>query len=57
MKIELLDNFRGKHPGDVIDWPDPMAQILIDSGRAKPAGEVKEAEPVKDKMQRKAKTK
>jgi len=61
MYIELLDNFRGKKPGDRIHWPDNMAQILIDQKRAK---EVKEGAPVKafesapvDKMQRKSKQK
>lgn len=34
MRIKLTDHFRGKKPGDVIDWPDPMASILIDAGRA-----------------------
>lgn len=59
MRIKLLDSFRGKKAGDVIDWPDPMAQILIAQKRAevyveKAAAETKqvEAAPV-DKMQRK----
>lgn len=59
MKIKLTDHFRGKKPGEVIDWPDPMAKILIDSGRAVqyedgPADKAIDAAPV-DKMQRKPK--
>lgn len=59
MLIELLDSFRGKKPGDVIDWPDPMAQILIDSKRArlakaKPVQEERAVDaPTVDKMIRK----
>ena len=63
MLIKLLDNFRGKKPGDVIDWPDPMAQILIDNKRAviakgetkvQPKQQEKEIdEPPADKMVRK----
>jgi hypothetical protein len=39
MLIELLDNFRGKSIGSVIEWPDVMAQHLIDAGRAKRAAQ------------------
>lgn len=59
MLIELLDSFRGKPAGAVIEWPDPMAQILIDNKRAKLAkdnpvqeGKAIDASPV-DKMVRK----
>ena len=59
MLIELVDNFRGKKIGDVIDWPDHMARILIEQKRAvavkeKIAASEKalEAAPV-DKMMRK----
>lgn len=61
MRIELLDFFRGKKPGEVIEWPDPMAQILIDTKRAKRVdGEAVAKEisaPTADKMQRKSKSK
>ena len=66
MLIELKDNFRGKKPGDVIDWPEPMARILIDQKRAVAfdpgktirlsQGKAVDAPPV-DKMQRKVKGK
>lgn len=58
MLIQLTDFFRGKKPGDIIDWPDPMAQILIDNKRAVPAGDPVENKAVDsapvDKMQRRA---
>ena len=61
MRIELLDFFRGKKPGEVIEWPDPMAQILIDTKRAKRVDDVAVAKeisaPTADKMQRKSKSK
>ena len=34
MLIKLTDHFRGKKPGDIIDWNDLGAQILIDQKRA-----------------------
>ena len=42
MLIKLTDHFRGKKPGEVIDWPEPMADILIRQKRAVPAEPVKE---------------
>lgn len=58
MLIELLDNFRGKPIGSVIEWPDVMAQHLIDAGRAKraveqPREEKAMDEPPVDKAMRK----
>ena len=59
MLIELKDNFRGKKSGDVIDWPDHMARILIEQKRAvavkdnlAPDEKAVEAAPM-DKMVRK----
>lgn len=59
MLIELKDSFRGKPKGAVIEWPDPMASILIMDGRAvavktkpEPQDKAMDAPPV-DKMQRK----
>jgi len=37
MLIKLTDHFRGKKPGEIIDWPEPMADILIRQKRAVPA--------------------
>lgn len=34
MLIKLTDYFRGKKPGDIIDWPDGPAEILIAQKRA-----------------------
>lgn len=55
MLIKLTDHFRGKKPGDIIDWPDGMAEILIAQKRAVKADAAKEKaidEPPVDKMQR-----
>jgi hypothetical protein len=56
MLIKLTDFFRGKKPGDVIDWNDLGAQILIDQKRAVKVEEAKEktidAPPVDKSMQR-----
>lgn len=48
MLIKLNDHFRGKKPGEVIDWPDGMAAILIAQKRAVAVDAVKGA-PVTDK--------
>lgn len=60
MKIKLLKDFRGKKAGASFEWPDPMAKKLFAAGIAVPLDGVVEKEvtaPVKDKMQRKRKTK
>jgi hypothetical protein len=42
MKIKLLADFRGKKKGDEIEWPDAMAEKLIESGLAeKPSSKPK----------------
>lgn len=49
MLIKLTDHFRGKKPGEVIDWPDGMAAILIAQKRAVAVDAVKETPVVAEK--------
>jgi len=56
MQIKLLKPWRGKKAGDVIEWPDPMAERLIKDEIAVQAGVEKAFKPSADKMVRPRKT-
>jgi len=56
MRIELTKPWRGKKAGDVIEWPDPMAERMIEDGIAVREGVAKISKPNADKMVRPRKT-